>query len=401
MSVPRWSYRKSLASLLACLILLQAAAVIVAGPDRPPWGDESHFVDTVRLFASRPSLETLRTYPEMSGPLPFALYAAWGHLAGLGLWNLRLLSLVIALGSYLVFHRLLWRMCGDGRLAFLFALLFALQPYMIGFSIFVFTDGAAILFLLAALWGAVAGRAVLILLGLAGALLCRQYAVFAVMAVAAWALLLRNSPERREFAGRALGAAAAAAVPLLTLFLLWGHVSPDNRLRGLYLGGGLAFHPSALVLYISLLFWYLLPAAAYAGRRVYTRGRLIAAAALSPLYWLFPVEASPAAKAIGVQTVGLLHKAVENFPAAPWLPHAFFFAGFLFGLPIVLHIAQSAVARIRARTGDVVLLLDSGVIAFLLVMPFSYLAWEKYMMPLAPLVLARLAALRVPGDPAS
>ncbi|HPC11315.1 MAG TPA: hypothetical protein PK112_04360, partial [candidate division Zixibacteria bacterium] len=78
-----------------------------------------------------------------------------------------------------------------------------------------------------------------------------------------------------------------------------------------------------------------------------------------------------------------------------------FFAGFLFGLPIVLHIAQSAVARIRARTGDVVLLLDSGVIAFLLVMPFSYLAWEKYMMPLAPLVLARLAALRVPGDPAS
>src|SRR5262249_55109975 len=64
---------------------------------RPPWGDERHYLETVRTFGRDLSVETLRTYPgELAPPLAFALYAGWGRLAGFEAPRLRLLSLVIA-----------------------------------------------------------------------------------------------------------------------------------------------------------------------------------------------------------------------------------------------------------------------------------------------------------------
>ena len=36
------------------------------------------------------------------------------------------------------------------------------------------------------------------------------------------------------------------------------------------------------------------------------------------------------------------------------------------------------------------------ILLFLIVMPFSYLNWEKYLMPLVPIAAVRIAAFRLP-----
>jgi len=62
----------------------------------PPWGDEEHYLQTVRLFASGISVELLRTYEEMTTPLTFVVYSLWGQAVGLQTDRLRLLSVVLA-----------------------------------------------------------------------------------------------------------------------------------------------------------------------------------------------------------------------------------------------------------------------------------------------------------------
>ena len=62
----------------------------------PPWGDEAHFLETIRLFGAGVSLELLRAYREMTAPLTYLVYAAWGHLAGFDTPRLRLLSPLVA-----------------------------------------------------------------------------------------------------------------------------------------------------------------------------------------------------------------------------------------------------------------------------------------------------------------
>ncbi len=390
-------YRQSLWWLLGVITAIGGGLMVAGVLHWEPWGDERHFAETVRLFANEPTLATLRTYPEMSGPLPFALYALWGMLAGLELPSLRVLSLLIAPASYLLCHRIVWLVFRNGIAALLLTLFLALHPYMIGFSVFVFTDGPAILFVLIALLGAVRDRPMIVFVGLAGALLSRQYLVFLPAAIIGWTLTTLADPNQRRPAFELLVAALVATLPLALLTLLWGGLSPDNNLRRLYLNEGLSFHPDFLVLYISLLFLYLLPVVAFSWRQVYGDWRVNAVAlVLGPSYFLFPVGASPYARDIGVHTVGLFHKALVALNGPAWIPHAVFFLGFVLGLPIVIQVVRSAHARIRAGQRDLPLLLDLSILLFLIVMPFSYLNWEKYLLPLVPLAAIRIAALRLP-----
>ena len=107
-------YRGSLLSLLLFVVAFETFVVFIGDLQRPPWGDESHFIRTVHEFHDRLDLDRLMHYRELSGPLPFIAYAVWGDLVGLDLWRLRILSLLIALLTYLVFHRLLWEHFRNG-----------------------------------------------------------------------------------------------------------------------------------------------------------------------------------------------------------------------------------------------------------------------------------------------
>lgn len=384
------SYRRSLTFLLVFFVLFEGAVVFFGDLTRPPWGDEYRLLETVRDFSHGLSIDRLKHYNQLSTPLPFVLYAAWGKIVGFELWQLRLLSLLIALLSYLLFHRILYLRLGSGPAALLAAVFLMINPYMVGFSIFVFTDGLTILFIILALYAAVRSNPTFLFFGVAGALLCRQYTVFlAAAAVIFYSVRLWRGKGERN--GAMLAAAVAGIVPLLALFALWGGISPVNKWREFYDTSGLSFHPAYLVLYVSLLSIYLAPVLLFRLRTIYGNPRVLAGPFLvSMLYWIFPVEPSPYAVAIGVHTVGLFHKAFTWVAPAAWFSHLLFYFGFVLGLPILWRIIISAWRNIRTARLAPALLYDLLIMIFLVIMPFSYLNWEKYFVPLLPLVIIRL-----------
>ena len=383
------SYRKSLFLFLALWVVVQLAAVLTIGIDRPPYADERHFCETVASFGQEITVEKLRTYDQMSTPLPFVLYSLWGRIFGFDMGQLRLLSILIALATYLLLHCWLYGLFKSGKVALWTTAFVMIQPYMIGLSIFVYSDMLAILFLILALVAAQRSNVWLLALGLAGALLCRQYLAFAWLS---FLLFYAMSPIERVRMG---GATIISALPMMALIMLWDGVSPDNQYRTLYLGGGITFHLEILVLYISLIAVYLLPLVIWKWRELYANWRLLAISLLvAMIFWAFPVQASQCSLDVGVDTVGLLHRALNYVLGDPAWSRTVFFLAFWAALPILWMIIDDCYRRLRRRLYDTIFLLDGLILSFLVVMPLSYLGWEKYFMPLIPILAARLIMLK-------
>lgn len=333
--------------------------------DRPPWGDEAHFLDTVRLFGEGISFDLFRSYPEMSGPLTFAIYGAWGRLAGFGTAELRLLSPLIASATALV-----------------------LNPYFIGLSVFVFTDMLALLGLGLALLGTSRRQPWLSVVGLAIATCTRQYLAFMAPAMVAAALVSR---EDRQPVLRRAWPAVVGMVPLGLLVLLWqGQLAPANAIRASYLSEGIRFDPHALSLYLSSPALYLCLVVWPVARRA-SRAAIALVATLGVFVWSFPVQPSAAQTREGSFTVGFLHRAADWALPEPGVALVFVLLAVLNGLALA-HGARETLARWRmGRFGEAEALLWAGAAAFLIVMPFSYMPWEKYALPLFMLQGAALA----------
>lgn len=365
-------------------IVLWMAIVAAFAHGRPPWGDEEHYLQTVRLFAERTDVERLRTYPEMTAPLAFMAYAAWGQVAGLETDRLRLLSSLLGIGTLLLLTAVLARTGPDtGAIALALGVV-AANPYFVGLAAFVFTDMLALLLMMGA-WVALERRqAALLALALAGAMLTRQYFAFLVPAVLATAIMATDLSARARVT--LVVAALVSLVPIAGLAWFWGGLSPVNSLRGDYLTDGLRYNPRALSLYLAAPGLYLAPLLALLvmrarlGRRAWAAG---AAAAL--LVVLVPVEAADVQRAEGSVTVGLLDRALAQLPWA--MAAAVWSAG---ALVWVASATSAAGAAVRERTAAAVFPV-AALVAFLGVMPFSYMPWEKYALP-AVMLGAVLAA---------
>lgn len=361
------------------------------GINHPCWHDECHFVETVRLFMAHPSLETLKYYDEMSTPLPFILYAAWGTVFGDSLACLRVLSLIIAFLTYVGFFYLFLVTLSKPRTALLLTIFIAMNPYMMGTSIFVYTDMLTMLFL-AIFCLAIRNRSpVWSLVAAAGGLLSRQYFIFMVIAAigySIWRLYLQN--DRRDV--RMIAAMIASLIPLAALFILWKGFCPVTAWRMVYLKEGTTFHPNSVVVYTIQLFIYMLPLVCYFWRNLYlNRRRLLTAAALCWIYWVFPVAVSAPGIAAGKFTVGYFHRLLRIWPGVK-LEHAVFFACFTLALPVALSIIGDTWQRLRSRETGFMVFLNLSFVAFFLIMPFSYLHWEKYFMPLLPIVAIQIVS---------
>jgi len=376
-------YQKSLLQLLVFLLVF-AGAVIVIGINRPYWGDEAHFVETVRYFGNEISLNTLKSYNEMSTPLPFVLYALWGKYFDFEIQTLRILSVIIALFTFVSFHYLLFSIFRESKISLTITVFFILNPYMVGLSIFVFTDMLAILFLIICCLAVKNKSPVLFAIASALGLLTRQY--FAFLTVAAGLYYLFNYQKTRKSSTiKMLFSAFLSFLPLLLLFVLWQGPIPDSPRKALYLKESLGFHPNSLTLYITQFSIYLLPVILFFWKDIYTDTKmLLTAFVISWLYWVFPVAPSTAAIEANIYTVGLFHKVVRSVLGTQY-EHIFFFIFFLLGLPIVLAIIKDCYQRIKFPDLDFLLFIDLAILTFLLLMPFSYLVWEKYFLPVVPL----------------
>jgi 4-amino-4-deoxy-L-arabinose transferase-like glycosyltransferase len=370
-------------AFLACVLAVSASLIL----HKPCWSDECHFIETIRLFITDPTLSTLAIYNEMSPPLPFMLYAVWGRLFGDSLLNLRLLSLIIAVSTYFAFYFLFCKVFSDCRKATWLIVLLALNPYMAGAGVFIYTDMTA-MFFLAVLCIAMKSRSPLLsFIGACGGLLCRQYFIFVVVAAFCRHFLnfLSKKQRRDLFIANAL---FLAVIPLAALFIFWKGFCPSNFFRTVYMTRGMTFHLNSVTVYIIQIIIYLLPVICLKIKSLYgNRKRLIAAALTCWIYWLIPVAVSPAAR--GKTTIGLFHRLLRFWPGETYEQWVFFIC-FALALPVLFSIFSDAWQRIKSHDNSYPLFIDLSTIAFFVVMPFSYLHWEKYFLPLFPIVAMQL-----------
>jgi hypothetical protein len=374
-------------------LLLWFAALYGVTANRPPWGDEVHLVETIRLFGRGIDVELLRTYPEMNGPLVFILYAAWGALVGFEIWTLRILSAILACATSWTFYKIVDTRQSEWKPALVALATVVLNPYFIGLSAFVFTDMLAILMMVLAWYGLLHRQIWVAGLAAGASVLTRQYFAFLVLAVAGAEALGQHAGRSRSLL-RAVFALAVGLVPFAALVWLWQGLSPQNSLRSLYLQGNVRYDPHALSLYLAVPAVYLSPLIVW---RVWhgVRWTSVAAGIVAAIFVLaFPVKASLAQTAQDVFTVGFVHRVLE----ATLPPLAVRFAFFLMAavwITVLIECGRDAAARWRHTPPAVPELMPwSLVIAFLIVMPFSYMPWEKYGVPLFIAAAAMLVGAR-------
>jgi hypothetical protein len=329
----------------------------------------------------------------MSTPLPFILYSLWGRIFTFNIVVLRAFSMVVALVAYLLFYTLVYSLTNDTKMSLLATGFVVINPYMIGLSVFVFTDMLAILFIIISCLSIQKQNAALLSLSLAGSLLCRQYMFFFVLAIGLYYLWKYFLHRDRE-SGKMLFACVVSMTPLLALVLLWRGLSPVNELRNLYLDEKTGFHPGYFTLYVCQLFIYLAPVILIYWKSFYSDLKTVLFSVVaSGFYWAFPVRANKYQIDINTYTVGFFHKFIDLIFKNQFAEDVVFFTAFLLGIPVVIFVIKDIYQRWQRREAGFELLLDLSIIAFLLIMPFSYLVWEKYFLPLLPIVMMRILLL--------
>ena len=172
------SQPRALILLISFLLFYQTALYVGIGLRQPLWADEGHFIETIKQFDQDLSLVQIKTYNEMSTPLPFIIYALWGKLAGFQPNQLRFLSLIIAFLTFLTFFIFYQETSKRPDISILLTLFLVFQPYVLGLTVFVYTDMLALFFLALTLLAFHKKKSVLLTFSVAGALLCRQYYIF-------------------------------------------------------------------------------------------------------------------------------------------------------------------------------------------------------------------------------
>ncbi len=346
-----------------------------------PWGDETRFLGIVRDFGTQLNLDALRTYPAMTTPLSFLLYAAWGRLAGFEAWQLRLLSPFLAVVTFALFDEVL-RRYDVTRPARLFAIaVLCANPYVIGLSVFVFTDMPALLMVVLVLAAMRAERPWWAAAGVAGGMLTRQYDAFLALAILLAAIgAWRHG--RRQFSIALIGAAIVGVAPFAMLVWLWHGLAPANDLRAELLAAGLHFNPHWLSLYLAAPGIYLAPLVVWSlSRRRPRRLAIVCGAAAALFTMAFPIQPSAVQIAECCGDTGYAHRMLLLVPVPFFAPIVFAVAAFGW-MAVMANVLVQSIDGWRATTASI-----GGVfpwlalVSFLLVMPWSYMPWEKYALP--------------------
>ncbi len=140
-----------------------------------------------------------------------------------------------------------------------------------------------------------------------------------------------------------------------------------------------------------MIFVYLLPFIIYKYKYLYKNWRLWGLSIFFSLYYvLFPVAPSLPMIHQGVNVVGVFHRFLIMIFGYSQILHIIFYLSFLFALPILMMIIKEVYWSIKRMSFDIKLFIDFCIILFLLIMPFSYMGWEKYFIPVLPFLIIRL-----------
>ena len=369
-------------TVTAYAILYCITLALVFGFNSNPWTDEEHFYFTILEFIQHPDVATLKHYEEMSTPLPFIIYGVWGWLFGADLATLRVLSLLVAFTTIVSAFHLFAKAGLSTTVSFICIFILTLNPYFAGVSFLVYTDMLCELFMIGAFISLIQRNILLSCICLLLATLCRQYMVFFIPAMAVYLFMEEKATVTVSLIRKEL-LLLIPVVGLGALFVFWGGATPDNTLKTLYIYNAFAFHGDALTAYMAASVLYTFPVLLVGLKALKKMHVLIVLPVAVLWYVLFPVQGSQVAMAsiLHIDTIGMVHKATHHLPGiAEQLVWCLLFV-------VSCLIWVCAFDAVYKKYHPQLFLICSSWLFFLLTMSFSYLTWEKYLLPVLPLLL--------------
>ena len=70
--------------------------------------------------------------------------------------------------------------------------------------------------------------------------------------------------------------------------------------------------------------------------------------------------------------------------------HIIFYLSYALGLAFIWKVLQDIFYRLSTKQMNDILLLNFGIIFFILIMPLSYQVWEKYLVIVLPIIFLRM-----------
>ena len=172
---------------------------------------------------------------------------------------------------------------------------------------------------------------------------------------------------------------------LLPLFYLWGGMTPSNKLKELYINEKLHFHPDTFIIYLCYIILYTFPLCLILFPSLLKNKKRSSIALLfSFIYWVFPVSTSKSALEAGFSYIGLFHKGV-SFLITSNIVIGIIYQLLLFSaLLFFIHSIELSIKSIKLKQNKKFIFPLLSLLSFLIIMPFSYLTWEKYILPAVP-----------------
>jgi hypothetical protein len=368
-------------------LILYIGILFFVGTRLQCWRDECTMVTLTRPFITNLTLDLLKHYEQPVTPLSFLLYGFWGKIFGDNLIAFRSLSLLLAVLSYLVLFKLFDYLLNNLKAALLLTIYVSLNPYMLGISMFFYRDILAFFLFISGVAAFIYKKPILFGLCTTFGILSNQFFIFLPIAAGlCWLLRLVFRKETR-LSWMGIFSILVSVIPIIALFVFWGGIYPDNSFRSIFREGVIfTYRPNFLSLYIILLFIYLSPVILFYWKDFLSRKKvMIASLLLGGLYFFFPIRATFIPDYF-TDTTGYFHKAIRLIVGEHY-EQFFLFAGFVLGLNILLTIFLDIKNRLIIKDFHTEFFIDLTILSFLVVMPLYFLAWEKYFLPLIPLVI--------------
>lgn len=360
--------------------IIAIATIGIFSLSLPFRGDERHIVETIRLFADNFNFNTIKDYPEVTPPFFFMFYALWAKIFSNSTESFRILTLIISFITWQLVYYLFGLFAQKKYHALLLSALVIGNPYFFGTSVFVFTDMLTIMLVLAAVISLIKNKLYFFIVLTTLAILCRQYAVVIPAAVIFYSFLnyKNDTANNRNYIIGSL----ITILPLSVLFVIWENIAPASGIEKWIVPNSTFYNIDYINTYITFSVIYILPLVIVFYKKIkFYYVTFLIAFVLTIILSFFPIKTSMATlEFTDYKTVGIIHQTLVEFLGneSLWLKIILAFL-LLAGCYINTELLKSFYPAIKIKSIEKEMIFILIWLLFLLIMPFSYQVWEKYL----------------------
>lgn len=369
--------------IIFSLIFLSILALVSI--NNPYHGDEKHIVETIRLFANNFSIETIKDYTEVTPPLFYIIYAIWAKFFSYSSESLRILTLIISFATWQILYLLMLSFTKNEKHSFLLSLLIIINPYFFGTSVYVFTDMLTLFFMIASVLAFQKDKILLFFVLSSAATLCRQYAIIVPSAVIIYSLVNFKADKIKN--AKFVVASVVSFFPLIILYIVWNGIAPKSGVEKWIIPNSSFYNLDYINTYLTFSAIYLFPLIWFYFRKLqFNLMTILISIGLTLILSFFPIKPSAATIVQTTNiTVGYAHKFLFMILEINSVIVKLVLGLFLFiGSYMSIELIRMTFRNLRESIKDNKIIFTFLWILFLLIMPFSYQVWEKYLLMILP-----------------